>query len=338
VLSIGTITAGDGYKYLTKEVVSGAEDYYLRAGVDASEAQGWWLGTQREAFGVDGGVVSEEQLAAFFGTKTDPATGEPLGSKFRVYASVAERLERAAADHQALVTQDLAVRAAALKATGGGEERQADSLVAHKVAAEERWNKTRQKIERAGERNSVAGYDLTFSAPESVSVLWASAPHQVEQQSLHAVHSVGAYHAGEVVGAVAVLPGRYVGPAVVPDLPETGDVIGGHRLLEPRHTVVLVEGPTHPHRLFAGVTPVGVHLQIQIVAGDLAGQRHPAQVPPCIGAPGLDDLDLHPRDPPTHDPPLELSPSRGLVVGGKAAAAVYWNWIQLRLPWVSHCR
>ena len=103
-------------------------------------------------------------MAAFFGTKTDPA-GEPLGSKFRVYASVADRLERAEADHQAWVKQDLAVRAAALAAAGGGEERQAESLAAHKVAAEERWNKTRQKIERAGERNSVAGYDLTFSAP-----------------------------------------------------------------------------------------------------------------------------------------------------------------------------
>jgi hypothetical protein len=56
VLSIGTITAGDGYKYLTKEVVSGAEDYYLRAGGGSSEGEGWWLGAQREAFGVDGGV------------------------------------------------------------------------------------------------------------------------------------------------------------------------------------------------------------------------------------------------------------------------------------------
>ena len=49
MLSIGTITAGDGYQYLTKEVVSGAEDYYVRAGVRAGEAEGWWLGAQRES-------------------------------------------------------------------------------------------------------------------------------------------------------------------------------------------------------------------------------------------------------------------------------------------------
>ena len=153
MLSIGTITAGDGYKYLTKEVVSGVEDYYVRAGVGAGEAQGWWLGAQREAFGVRGGVVSDVQMAGFFGTKTDPATGEALGSKFRVYASVAERLERAEANQKGWVEEDLAVRSAALQSAGAGEERWADSLAAHQVAAEERWNKTRQKIERAGERN-----------------------------------------------------------------------------------------------------------------------------------------------------------------------------------------
>ena len=191
MLSIGTITAGDGYKYLTKEVVSGAEDYYVRAGVGSGEAQGWWLGAQREAFGVSGGVVSEVQMAGFFGTKTDPATGEALGSKFRVYASVAERLERAAANQKAWVEEDLAVRSAALQAAGAGEERWAESLAAHQVAAEERWNKTRQKIERAGERNSVAGYDLTFSAPKSVSVLWASAPDKDAQRTVRAAHHEG---------------------------------------------------------------------------------------------------------------------------------------------------
>ena len=59
------------------------------------------------------------------------------------------------------------------------------------MAAEERWNKTRQKIERAGERNSVAGYDLTFSAPKSVSVLWASAPDKDAQRTVRAAHHEG---------------------------------------------------------------------------------------------------------------------------------------------------
>jgi TrwC relaxase len=191
MLSIGTITAGDGYQYLTKEIVSGAEDYYIRAGPGSGEAQGWWLGAQREAFGVSGGAVSEAQMAGFFGTKTDPVTGESLGSPFRVYATVAERLERAAAAHRVWAEQDLALRSAALQAVGEREERWAESLAAHQVAAEERWNTTRQRIERAGERHSVAGYDLTFSAPKSVSVLWASAPDERAQQTVRAAHHEG---------------------------------------------------------------------------------------------------------------------------------------------------
>ena len=65
MLSIGTITAGGGYQYLTKEVTSGAEDYYIRAGTGAGESQGWWLGAQRQAFGIDGTVVEEHQMAGF---------------------------------------------------------------------------------------------------------------------------------------------------------------------------------------------------------------------------------------------------------------------------------
>ena len=42
VLSIGRIIAGTGYQYLTKEVVHGAEDYYLRVRTAAGEDQGWW--------------------------------------------------------------------------------------------------------------------------------------------------------------------------------------------------------------------------------------------------------------------------------------------------------
>jgi TrwC relaxase len=196
VLSIGTITAGTGYQYLTKEVASGAEDYYVRAGVGAGEAQGWWLGEQREAFGVTGELVAEELMAAFFGAKCDPATGERLGAKFRVYATVAERLERAEAEHRGWVEEDLRTRAAALQAAGvqavgEGEGRWAESLAANTVAAEERWEKSRVRIVRAGERNSVAGYDLTFSATKSVSVLWASAPDAAAQQKVRAAHHEG---------------------------------------------------------------------------------------------------------------------------------------------------
>ena len=191
MLSIGTITAGDGYQYLTKEVASGVEDYYMRGGTEPGEAQGWWLGAQREDFGVTDRLVSEQQMAGFFGAKCDPVTGERLGSRFRVYATVEERLARARDEHERWVAEDLATRAAALRAAGERPEREAESLAAHMEAARERWEKTEQKIVRAGERNSVAGYDLTFSAPKSVSVLWASAPDRPAQDRVRAAHHEG---------------------------------------------------------------------------------------------------------------------------------------------------
>jgi TrwC relaxase len=131
VLSIGIITAGGGYQYLTKEVTSGAEDYYIRAGAGAGEAQGWWLGGQQQAFGVNGELVREEQMKAFFGTKSDPETGERLGAKFRIYATVAERLAKAETAHQGWVEADLATRAAALQTARASDERWAESLAAH---------------------------------------------------------------------------------------------------------------------------------------------------------------------------------------------------------------
>ena len=72
--------------------------------------------------------------------------------------------------------------------SGTREERWAESLAAHTAVGDERWEKTRRRIERVGERNSVAGYDLTFSAPKSVSVLWASAPDQAAQRAVRQAH------------------------------------------------------------------------------------------------------------------------------------------------------
>ena len=134
MLSIGTITAGDGYQYLTKEVASGVEDYYMRGGTEPGEAQGWWLGAQREDFGVTDRPVTEQQMAGFFGAKCDPVTGERLGSRFRVYATVEERLARARDEYERWVAEDLATRSAALRAAGDRPEREGESLAAHKEA------------------------------------------------------------------------------------------------------------------------------------------------------------------------------------------------------------
>ncbi len=111
--------------------------------------------------------------------------------RFRVYATVEERLVRARDGHERWAAEDLATRAAALRAAGERPEREGESLAAHIEAARDRWDKTEQKIVWAGERNSVAGYDLTFSAPKSVSVLWASAPDRPAQDRVRAAHHEG---------------------------------------------------------------------------------------------------------------------------------------------------
>ena len=94
-------------------------------------------------------------MAGFFGAKCDPVKGERLGSRFRVYATLEERLARARDEHERWVAEDLATRAAALRAAGERPGREAGSLAADVEAARERWEKTEQKIVRAGERNGL---------------------------------------------------------------------------------------------------------------------------------------------------------------------------------------
>ena len=154
MLSIGTITAGDGYQYLTKEVASGVEDYYMRGGTEPGEAHGWWLGAQREDFGVTDRLVTEQQMAGFFGAKCDPVTGERLGSRFRVYATVEERLARARDEYERWVAEDLATRSAALRAAGERPEREGESLAAHKEATPSDILQARSRSKRLKKRVS----------------------------------------------------------------------------------------------------------------------------------------------------------------------------------------
>ena len=122
----------------------------------------------------------------------------------------------------------------------------------------------------------------------------AAAPGDID---LQAVDRSGAHHLGEIIKAVAVLPGGHVGATGITDLPQPIEVIGGHRLFEPDNVVLVVELLAHPYRLFAGVATIGVYVQFHVVADDLPGQRHPGQVPSGVIAPRLADLDLDPGIP-----------------------------------------
>ena len=150
------MTAGDGYRYLLNSVVIGDRDrdaasaltrYYLESGTPP----GSWIGSGLP--GLSGGVaagaaVTEEQLRRLMGFGQDPNSGEQLGRPYRKFATPAERVEH---------------RLGKLSDTLTGEERAAQVAL---IEAEEAAKPTGAPV---------AGFDLTFSVPKSVSTLWAVA-------------------------------------------------------------------------------------------------------------------------------------------------------------------
>ena len=69
VATIGRITAGSGYEYLTGAVATGTHDYYAGNG----EAPGRWFGAGTTRLGLSG-EVQPGQMAALFGQFLDPRT------------------------------------------------------------------------------------------------------------------------------------------------------------------------------------------------------------------------------------------------------------------------
>lgn len=149
------MSAGDGYKYLLRTVAAGDGDRALltpltRYYAENGSPPGRWLGSAVAALGrggiAVGAQVTEAQLQLLVGMGRDPVTGDPLGSAYRNYPTVAERVQK---------------RAAALDGDLSLMER------AEAVAAIETEETAK------GSRKAVAGFDFTFSIPKSASVLWA---------------------------------------------------------------------------------------------------------------------------------------------------------------------
>jgi conjugative relaxase-like TrwC/TraI family protein len=145
MLSIGRIGTGDGYRYLTTQVASQDSlragekllSYYERTGYPPGE----WIGAGASGFGLEG-TVEEAAMSELFGHCADPRTGSPLGRRMAIYKSFEERFEERLAEL-------------------GHEPSEAERSV---IWAEEAAKRSAQ---------AVAGFDLTFSAPKSVSVLFA---------------------------------------------------------------------------------------------------------------------------------------------------------------------
>src|SRR5665647_2898895 len=163
-MSMHKLTAGDGYRYLTRHVAAGdaglgAGDsltgYYEQSGNPPGRWYGHGLaGLDAESIArlVPGDLVSEEAMAAVFGHGTDPLTGAPLGRPYPRYDKTAD-------------------------AVPGSPETPG--------------------------RHAVVGYDLTFTAPKSVSVLWALGDDATRAQ-VHGAHRAALTSALEFVEAKVV--------------------------------------------------------------------------------------------------------------------------------------
>jgi conjugative relaxase-like TrwC/TraI family protein len=171
-MSVAKLSAGSGFEYLMRHTARGdAPDlgrdamtrYYTNPGYPA----GVWLGSGIASLpGGDvirvGSQVTEEQMARLFGAGHDPGTGTPLGREYTTPISAADRI---------------AARIAKLKPILPDAERAA-RITAIEAAVKARPN-----------RASVAGFDLTFSVPKSLSVLWALSDAATQRVIVDAHHT-----------------------------------------------------------------------------------------------------------------------------------------------------
>ncbi|MBD8054467.1 relaxase domain-containing protein [Rhodococcus ruber] len=154
-VSMRVMSAGDGYKYLLRTVATGDGDRVLstpltRYYTEEGTPPGRWIGSAVTALGggsiTVGDEVTEVQLQRLIGEGRDPVTDQALGSPYRKYPTVTERIERRTSRLDAdLPVTERAEAVAAIEAEESGR----------------------------GVRKAVAGFDFTFSIPKSASVLWA---------------------------------------------------------------------------------------------------------------------------------------------------------------------
>uniref|UniRef100_UPI002D764D44 relaxase domain-containing protein n=1 Tax=Georgenia sp. H159 TaxID=3076115 RepID=UPI002D764D44 len=169
-VSMRVVSAGSGYGYLLRSVVQGDGEVaqatgFTRYFTEAGTPPGVWMGKGVAYFGTGelrpGMTVTPEHLQGLLGRGNDPITGESLGQPFREYPTVAERTA-------ALI-----------------------SRIDRALPAEEFDTEvTRIQAEQAarGPQTATAGFDLTFSVPKSVSVLWGVADATTQELIVEAHH------------------------------------------------------------------------------------------------------------------------------------------------------
>lgn len=165
MISMVKIASGeDAWRYFMSTVADdsaargAAVDYYLGEGTPP----GQWFGAGLDALGLPaGGTVTAQHLSRLLGHGEHPLTGSQLAGKYRVEPSLEERVDEAVA------------------ALPHGLTPAARNAAIDKIIADEAVKKP---------RGSVAGFELVFNPPKSVSAWWALADTAVKEQIATAHH------------------------------------------------------------------------------------------------------------------------------------------------------
>lgn len=174
VMTIRVMSSGRGYEYLLKSVAAGDGDrsmgtpltrYYTESGCPP----GTWLGSGLSSLDTGQGTaladcdtVTEEQLARLLGEGVHPLTGAKLGAPYPQLKPPRERI---------------AARVARLSTSLTGAQR------------EEAVERIREEEVARRPRTAVAGFDLTFSPPKSLSAIWGVADAGTQSLIAQAHHA-----------------------------------------------------------------------------------------------------------------------------------------------------
>ena len=161
MITLRRLTLGEGYRYLMSSIAAGdgrpdmgspLTRYYAESGTPPGIFLGAGLVDLDGGRGVEhGSQVHEDHLMNMLGLLADPVSGEPIGSPPPApLGTVEARIERA-------------IRRLPDDLSGPAREAAAAGI------------RDRETQRQANQRVPVAGFDLTFSPPKSVSVAWALA-------------------------------------------------------------------------------------------------------------------------------------------------------------------
>ncbi|MDR1152488.1 MAG: relaxase domain-containing protein, partial [Bifidobacteriaceae bacterium] len=156
-VSFRIMSAGTGYEYLLKSVVTGDGNrdlsspltrYYAEQGTPPGVWRGRGVAHLGEGRLATGQQVTEQHLQLLMGYGRDPVTGMPLGRAYPKYTNLGPRTAaRASVPPSALPVEEPTVRT----------------------------NRADEGTRATPARRAVAGYDITMSVPKSVSALWGLA-------------------------------------------------------------------------------------------------------------------------------------------------------------------